>query len=185
MAGDALGLLPDGQVTVLDGAPPEPRDRHARIVAFVREHLSPQAAGEVPQPADATGPYLFVSYKREDVARVLPHLETLAAAGVGFWYDKGIPGGAEWDAMIEKRLRGCELVLLFLSRASAASKHVRREVKFADKLDKPILTVVLEPTELGQGLDMLLSQYQMLDASAADFAAQLRSAVAFIRSGKG
>lgn len=140
-----------------------------------------RAALEMEQPEGPdTGPgprFAFVSYKREDFARVEPHLRTLDRINCPFWYDTGIPGGAEWAATIEAQIRSCGFLLVFLSREAVASKHVRREVKFADKLDKRIVPVLLEPAELDGGLDMLLSQYQMLDSRDHDFEAHLQAAV--------
>lgn len=50
-------------------------------------------------------------------------------------------------------------------------------MKFADQLNRTILTVRLEPVQLAHGLNMLLSQYQMLDVAASDFTEQLRRAL--------
>ena len=36
-------------------------------------------------------------------------------------------------------------------------------MKFADTLNKAIVTIALEPAELKHGLQMLLTQYQILD----------------------
>ena len=54
--------------------------------------------------------------------------------------------------------------MLFLTETALESKFVRREVKFADAINKPIVTLSLEPVELKYGLQMLLTQYQMLAA---------------------
>ena len=78
------------------------------------------------------------------------------------WYDRGIPGGAEWDSMIEERIQSCIGIVLFLTEAAVESKFVRREVKFADAIDKRIVTLRLDTVELKHGLHMLLTQYQML-----------------------
>ena len=123
--------------------------------------------------------FLFVCYKREDMSRIKPILLSLRAWGCEVWYDKGIPGGAEWDAAIEERIKNCKLFLLFLSEASVDSKYVRREVRFADVCDKPIIGVKLERVTLAHGLYMLLQQYQMLDATGDEFTNDMRNAVQF------
>ncbi|MGQ0540067.1 MAG: toll/interleukin-1 receptor domain-containing protein, partial [Gemmatimonadaceae bacterium] len=135
-----------------------------------------------PATRDAAG-YVFISYAHADAARIAPHMRTLHESGVTYWYDAGIPSGAEWDAVIESRIERCRALLLFLSARSAASKYVRREVKFADALDKPLMSLVLEPVALSEGLRMLLTQYQMIDAGGgasregAGLAAALRGAI--------
>jgi hypothetical protein len=135
------------------------------------------APAGLPPPIAGEGPYLFVSYKREDLPRIAPTLQRLAGSGVRLWYDRGIPGGTEWDAVIEEHLTGCELVLLFASGAAVRSKYVRREVKFADAIDTPIICVMLEEADLVQGMRMLLTQYQMLDARAGDFDDRLMASI--------
>jgi hypothetical protein len=148
---------------------------YEELTDAVREALR---AAEPASPDSDRGPgFAFVSYKREDLPRVETHLRTLARIECPVWYDTGIPGGAEWDVMIEARIRSCSFLLVFLSQAAVASKLVRREVKFADKLDKPIVPVLLEPVELDGGLDMLLSQYQIVDSREPDFEARLEAAV--------
>jgi len=123
--------------------------------------------------------FIFVCYKRENMSQIKPILLSLCASGCEVWYDKGIPGALEWDAAIEERIKNCKLFLLFLSQPSVDSKYVRREVKFADSCDKPILSVKLEQVTLAHGLYMLLQQYQMLDATAGDFSSEIRRALRF------
>jgi hypothetical protein len=145
--------------------------------------LSDSEVAGVPRPCDGVEPFAFVSYKRQDFARIAPILRLVEQSGVPVWYDRGIPGGAEWDEVIEDRVSRARFVMLFASNAAVASKYVRREVKFADALDVPILSVALEDTTLAQGLRMLLTQYQMLDARDRDFAARLRTAIMHLSSG--
>jgi len=149
--------------------PFEPSDESDVELVAPEQVLPPAYEGE--------GNFLFVSYRHQDVESIAPILHQLHLRGVHFWYDKGILGGTEWDAVIEQQLEQCCLVLVFLSQASVGSKYVRREVKYADVLNKPILTVQLEDTRLSHGMRMLLTQYQMLDVRAADFAAQLDRAM--------
>jgi len=133
------------------------------------------------EPYDGDEPYIFVSYKRDDLERIKPVLQRINSWGYRLWYDKGIPGGAEWDALIEQKLKGCILMLFFVSRGSVESKYCRREVKYTDQLNKPILSIRIEPVELAHGLEMLLTQYQMVDASAQDFSGEIKRALQYLR----
>jgi hypothetical protein len=155
-----------------------------RVSKFV-EHFE---RGEVivyvglPKPYTGTEAYAFISYKREDLERIKPLATQLSQRGHRIWYDKGIPGGAEWDALIEERLQHCELLLLFLSQSAVRSKYVRREVKFADTLGKPIVGVRLEhDVDLSHGMAMLLNQYQVINETAESLADELDRAVRFAR----
>jgi len=124
--------------------------------------------------------YIFVSYRREDMSRIAAVLDSIGGWGFRVWYDKkGIPGSAKFDALIEERVAGCTLCLVFISNAAVESKWVQREVKFADHCEKPILVIMLEEAKLAHGLNMLLSQRQMLDASEPTFLTELRRAIEY------
>jgi hypothetical protein len=121
--------------------------------------------------------YIFISYKREDMARIAPLLDNIVEWGYEIWYDKSIPGGAEWDALIEEKVSDCGLVIAFISQGAVESKWVRREVKFADSLNKPIVAVRIEEADLRHGLKMLLSQYQIIAADDDNFSQELKEAI--------
>jgi TIR domain len=138
----------------------------------------------MPVPYAGNEPFIFVSYKRGDLARIKPALKELSLKGHRMWYDRGIPGGAEWDALIEQRVQRCQALLLFLSQAAVESKFVRREVKFADTLNKPIIAVRLDrDVDLSHGFGMLLNQYQMVDARERAIGDELDRAVRVARFG--
>lgn len=44
---------------------------------------------------------IFLSYKREDEARVARLVQALEGAGLSLWWDRGLPGSEEWRANIE------------------------------------------------------------------------------------
>ena len=147
----------------------------------VREDGPPAAPVRTGLPPSYSGPsdYIFISYKREDTARLSGILHQIVEWGHNIWYDKGIPGGAVWDSAIESHLKDCKLLILFISRAAVNSKNVRKEVKYADSLGKPLIAVRLEEAELKDGLALLLGIYQMIDGMADDCLEQLRSAIEF------
>ncbi|MGH8907843.1 MAG: toll/interleukin-1 receptor domain-containing protein [Egibacteraceae bacterium] len=173
--------IDDGQVTrLLAWRPPDGlADRFAPAYAPDAIEVPEPSAwpADLPVAYDGGGPYLFVSYKRADLDRVVPVMRHAQDQGWGLWYDRGIPGGADWHAMLEERLMSCSGLLLFLSQAAVESKYVRREVRFADSLDKPIVTVQLEAARLGHGMGLLLTHYQMLSSGARDFCEQLTRAL--------
>ncbi|MDD3894347.1 MAG: toll/interleukin-1 receptor domain-containing protein [Syntrophomonadaceae bacterium] len=137
--------------------------------------------GNIPKPFEGTGEYIFVSYKREDFPRVAPVIRNIIGWGYNIWYDQGIPGGSEWDAIIEEKVSRCIILIAFLSASAVDSKWVRREIKYADSLNKPILAIRLEEVQLKQGLSVTLSQYQMIDTTNADFSNELRRAISYVR----
>lgn len=148
------------------------------------ENATTSAGLPLQAPYTGEGPYAFLSYKREDLPRVRPILEMVHGLGMPVWYDLGIPGGAEWDEVIEDRVANARLVLFCISDAAVGSKHVRREVKLADALDVPLLGVLLEDgVQLRHGLRMLVTPHQVLNAGSPDFAGQLRHALRHLAAG--
>lgn len=153
--------------------------------AGTAEHPEPTRAVDysgMPEPYGGEDGFTFVSYKREDLERIKPLLRQLGAKGHRVWYDKGIPGGAEWDATIEERVQRCELLLVFISQAAVRSKYVRREVKYADTLGKSVVGVKLESgIDLSDGMAMLLNQYQMI-SPASPLADEIERALRLARA---
>ncbi|MFO1491588.1 MAG: toll/interleukin-1 receptor domain-containing protein [Kiritimatiellia bacterium] len=134
-----------------------------------------------PAPSDGKD-YLFVSYKREDMSRIVPFLHRIVGLGYSIWYDRGIKGGKEWNAVIDEKVCGCKALLVFLSQAAVDSKMVRREIILADSENLPILGVRLDAViEFKHGLKGIMTQYQTIDASDADFSDQLKLAIENIR----
>jgi peptidoglycan hydrolase-like protein with peptidoglycan-binding domain len=122
-------------------------------------------------------PYIFVSYKREDLDRISKYLDWITAWGHTVWNDQHIPGSVDWLAELEERLTSCILQLAFLSQAAVDSKWIQREIHFADGLNKSILPVWLEPTQLRGGLKLVLYRSQHLMISDPAFKDKLQDAL--------
>ncbi|HET9254488.1 MAG TPA: toll/interleukin-1 receptor domain-containing protein [Pseudonocardiaceae bacterium] len=175
------GAVPDNQVTTLLGW--RPADSFADRFGDPGQADMPEAretaALPVNLPAAYPGdePFIFVSYKRSDLDRVCPVMRYLQERGYRIWYDHGIRGGDDWNAILEERLTSCRSLVLFLSQAAIDSKYVRREVLFADSMDKRIISVCLEAAQLRHGMGLLLPRYQIIEHRASDFPEQLVSAL--------
>lgn len=72
---------------------------------------------------------VFVSYKREDEARVSRLVRALERAGFSVWWDRGLPGGESWRTQIESALNAAKCVIAVWTHASvaAAGEFVRDE----------------------------------------------------------
>ena len=122
----------------------------------------------LPTPFEGRG-HIFISYRRSDLPRIAPILERLMAEGLPIWYDRGIFAGDEWDVVLERKIEEASLMLAFLSQAAVDSKYCRREIKFADAINKPLLVVVLEVAPLSHGLKFLLQQLQQINVADPEF----------------
>jgi len=87
---------------------------------------------------------VFLSYKREDSAKVRKLVEALRAAGLDAWWDEDIPGGAQWEASIEQELAAAKAVIVCWSPASVTSENVRSEARVARE-DGRLVQVFLKP----------------------------------------
>jgi hypothetical protein len=106
--------------------------------------------------------YIFVSYARADVGKVIPILESLEREGFRFWYDSAIEVGSEWPDYVEDRVMNCRVMIYFVTANSIESKNCRDEVNYALSEKKEILVVYLEETKLKYGLALRLSTNQAL-----------------------
>jgi hypothetical protein len=130
----------------------------------------------LPSPFEGRG-HIFISYPRSDLRRIVPILRRLSEARLPIWYDRGISGGDEWDVVLERKIEDASMMLVFLSQATVESKYCRREIKFADAINKPLLLVGLEAVDLRHGLRFLLQQLQQISAQDPEFEAQLDRAI--------
>jgi hypothetical protein len=130
----------------------------------------------LPEPFEGHG-HIFVSYRRTDLTRIAPIIRRLATTGFPVWYDRGISGGEEWDVVLERKIEEAGMMLVFLSQSTVESKYCRREIKFADAINKPLLIIALEATELRHGLKFLLQQLQQISAHDKEFEALLDDAI--------
>jgi hypothetical protein len=136
------------------------------------------SGGAIFSRSTADRPFLFVSYARADSERVYPMIEALQQKGVSVWIDRSLTTGNDWVSELEARLISCRAVMAFLSTSFVASKHCGREMRVADALNRSIIPVVLQDTELfGTGLGFILSNIQRIDAARDSSLASLLSAI--------
>jgi TolB-like protein/Flp pilus assembly protein TadD len=88
---------------------------------------------------------VFLSYKREDAARVRKLVAALRKVGLDVWWDEDIPPSAPWEAAIEQALAAAKAVIVCWSPASVASENVRSEARVARE-DGRLIQVFVEPS---------------------------------------
>lgn len=87
---------------------------------------------------------VFISYKREDAARVGKLVAALRSRGLEAWWDEDIPPGAKWEATIEQELARAKTVIACWTPASVASDNVRSEARVAREAGR-LIQVFLKP----------------------------------------
>ena len=107
---------------------------------------------------------VFLSYSREDKARVLDLAGKLRAAGVNIWIDQGsIDGAALWGESIVRALEGAKVLLLMVTPSAVSSHNVAKEVMLTSERKGHILPVHLEPTTIPLGLKYPLAGIQHIE----------------------
>ncbi|MCP3956491.1 MAG: toll/interleukin-1 receptor domain-containing protein [bacterium] len=94
---------------------------------------------------------IFISYKREDEARVGRLVKALGGAGLSVWWDRSLPGGESWREQIQTALLAAKCVIVVWTNESvgATGDFVRDEASQAkrrgvlvpvmlDKVDPPL-----------------------------------------------
>ena len=112
---------------------------------------------------EGTENYIFISYAHKDSNVVVPIINAMQEAGLRVWYDSGIEAGSEWPEYIETHLLGCARFLAFISPASVASTNCRNEINLARTVNKEMLVVYLQPTQLAGGMFLQLNSVQALN----------------------
>ncbi|MBQ8514370.1 MAG: toll/interleukin-1 receptor domain-containing protein [Ruminococcus sp.] len=105
-------------------------------------------------------PYIFVSYAHKDSHAVLPVIEYLQAQGFRVWFDAGIEAGSEWPEYIASHLKNSGCVLTFISESFVNSHNCRRELNFAQEMNKPLLNIYIKEVNLTDGMKMQLGLNQ-------------------------
>lgn len=103
---------------------PDPATVQSEIDAFI-DNL----------PDEAPPSCVFISYSRDDIARLLPYLQALRSVHVPIWFDKkGLHAGDTYSQEIERAIKErSALFCAFVSRATEAdgTRYVHRERAWA------------------------------------------------------
>jgi MinD-like ATPase involved in chromosome partitioning or flagellar assembly len=136
-----------------------------------------QVGSWVPTPYEGDGPYIFVSYARDEKDLMLLFIRDLTQLGFPVWWDEEIPGGAEWSAYLERKIIEAKFLMVFVSMTSASSVHVAQEISLAERSHKPILSIRLDATDLREEMGAIVSKYQTLQSDSPTFHEDLAKAI--------
>ena len=131
------------------------------------------------KPYEGSEKYIFVSYCHKDSEAVSLLLRRLKDAGYRFWYDEGIDPGSDWPEVIAEHLDRCDSCIAVITPNALDSHNCRREINFALRRKKPLISVFIEPVELSLGMEMQLFASQVIfkyEFSESEFMEKLRSA---------
>jgi hypothetical protein len=90
---------------------------------------------------------VFISYKREERARVERVAQKLKAIGLRVWFDTRLEAGTAFDEQIASALKSAKAVLVCWTPGAMASEWVRAEAAMAHASAR-LVAAFFEPTEL-------------------------------------
>ncbi len=106
---------------------------------------------------------IFISYSRKDVDAANALSTWLEARGADVFIDyQEILGTDHFPERLAHEIEQCDVLLLLLSSSSVQSRWVRREVEYADELQKATVIVQLEKAELPKAL-FYLGRHERID----------------------
>ena len=107
---------------------------------------------------------VFISYASKDRDRILDLVDRLDAANVSVWIDQmSIEGATMWSQEIVAAIRSCKVLILAISRNSADSENVVKELALASEGRKRILPVYLESAEIPKSMAYQLAGIQRVE----------------------
>jgi TolB-like protein/Tfp pilus assembly protein PilF len=126
---------------------------------------------------------VFISYASQDKAVADAVCEALERAGVVCWIaPRDVTPGEFYAESIVHAIDATKVIVLVLSRHSADSQHVLREVERASSKRHPVVSFRLDSAPLPAGLEYFLNSSQWLDASTTGVAGSLPRLVDAVKS---
>lgn len=107
--------------------------------------------------------HFFISYSRKNEQAVRALARDVEALGHDVWIDHELTGGQAWWDEILLRIRACGVFVFALSPPSLDSTACKRELRYAEALDKRILPVLLTDGVSTNLLPPALSTIQYVD----------------------
>ena len=114
--------------------------------------------GPAPKQAnqDDRGPYVFVSYCRDDLEEVEQELDLFREMKLRLWYDVNAHGS--FAKQISEKIRLSAAVVVFITKNSIKSDWVGKEIALADQFGRRIIPIFLDDSALPSGIDLYLAR---------------------------
>lgn len=108
---------------------------------------------------------IFISYSSKDKPVADAVCRALEESGIPYWIAprNAIPG-IDYEEQIPPAIKSSQAMVLIFSANSNISKHVQSEVRIAFNAKKPIISFVIDSTQMSDGLDYYLGSSHWLVA---------------------
>ena len=130
--------------------------------------------------------HIFLSYRSNEAEFALKLATDLKNAGVRVWIDRlDIRPGEDWRRALELGINNCAALLTILSPAYIESTYCQREMARADRLDYPIIPILLESLEQAEW-PLVIELYQYIDftdwRNSTVYEEKLQDLIKFLRA---
>ncbi len=98
---------------------------------------------DTPRAYNGDKPFVFISYKHEELREALGIMFQLQAMGCRIWYDRAIKPGEEWKRVLETKIRQSKSVIFIASPLALCSSEVQDELCKAMDAQKNIIPVCI------------------------------------------
>ena len=117
---------------------------------------------------------IFISYANEDRESAAQLAQMLESVGWRVWWDRRIPAGRTWRAVLEDALQEMRCMVVLWSDSSVKSPWVTEEAEEARRLGKTIVPVLIQAVEPPIGFRAIqAADLARWDGTAGDPAAQM------------
>ncbi len=106
--------------------------------------------------------YIYISYSRNDGDTARKLQEALQTRGYTLWIDyQDLSAGSVWASQIDQAIQAAEIFIVLLSPSAVESRTIQNEIALAEKLQKPIIPMLIARTPLPPSL----ANRQFVDAT--------------------
>lgn len=98
---------------------------------------------------------VFISYSRKDIKEVIAFVKSLKRKipSLTIWFDlDGIKVADAFEEKVVSAIDSSKCVLFFASNDSMQSKHVKKEISYAENVGKKVIPLLLNGVKLDKGL---------------------------------
>jgi hypothetical protein len=74
-------------------------------------------------------------------------VQALQHQGASVWFDADIEGGADWRQEIVDALTNSDMLVILFSEQCNESRQLKKELAIADRLEKPVVPILIEDTQ--------------------------------------
>lgn len=118
--------------------------------------------------------HAFISYSRHDREYAEALAAFLSQLGIRVWTDRGISFGQNWRRETERAIREAAAIILLMSPSADQSQWVTDEIRFARRLGKPILPILLDGRPMFLVSDLHYEDARTGNMPSTSFVDQLR-----------